>query len=74
MKPRSRIESRTLASRCYYWDKGEQKLTNKDILVVDEAGMLGSRQMARVLEEVRQNGSKLVLIGDPQQLQAIDAG
>ena len=70
----SGIESRTLASRCYYWDKGEQKLTNKDILVVDEAGMLGSRQMARVLEEVHESGAKLVLIGDPQQLQTIEAG
>ena len=69
----SGIESRTLASRFYYWDKGEQRLTNRDILVVDEAGMIGSRQMARVVEEVHRAGAKLVLIGDPQQLQAIEA-
>jgi Ti-type conjugative transfer relaxase TraA len=70
----SGIESRTLASRCYYWDKGEEKLTEKDILVVDEAGMLGSRQMARVLEEAKAAKAKVILIGDPQQLQAIEAG
>lgn len=46
----SGIESRTLASRCWYWDRGEQLPGHKDILVVDEAGMLGSRQMARILE------------------------
>lgn len=70
----SGIESRTLASRFYYWDKGEQLLTSKDILVIDEAGMIGSRQMARLLEQVEQQGAKIVLIGDPEQLQAIEAG
>lgn len=70
----SGIESRTLASRQYYWDQGEQLLTNKDILVVDEAGMMGSRQLARVLEEVARHHAKLVLVGDPYQLQAIEAG
>ena len=70
----SGIESRTLASRFHYWDKGEQSLTNKTILVIDEAGMIGSRQMARVLEHARTQGSKVILIGDPEQLQAIEAG
>lgn len=70
----SGIDSRTLASRCYYWDKGEELLTSKDILVVDEAGMIGSRQMARLLGEAESHGAKVVLIGDPQQLQAIEAG
>ena len=70
----SGIESRTLASRCYYWDKGAEHLTKKDVLVIDEAGMLGSRQVARVLDEVKTAGAKVVFIGDPQQLQAIEAG
>lgn len=70
----SNIVSRTFASRCHFWDKGEQRLTNKDILVVDEAGMLSSRQMARIMEEAQAGGAKVVLIGDPQQLQAIEAG
>lgn len=70
----SGIESRTFASREYYWNKGEEKLDKKDILVVDEAGMLGSRQLARIMEEVKEGGAKVVLLGDPQQLQAIEAG
>ena len=37
----SGIESRTLASRFYYWDRGQEQMTSKDILVIDEAGMLG---------------------------------
>jgi Ti-type conjugative transfer relaxase TraA len=70
----SGILSRTLASRCHYWDKGEQKLGANDILVVDEAGMLSSRQMARLMDEAKVGGAKVVLVGDPQQLQAIEAG
>lgn len=70
----SGIASRTFASRSYYWDKGEQALTKKDVLVVDEAGMLSSRQMGRLMEEAQAGGAKVVLVGDPQQLQAIEAG
>jgi Ti-type conjugative transfer relaxase TraA len=70
----SGIESRTMASRCYYWDKGEQLLTRNDILVVDEAGMIGSRQLNRLLEEAECQKAKVVLVGDPYQLQAIEAG
>lgn len=70
----SGIESRTLASRQYYWDRGEQLLTRRDILVVDEAGMIGSRQLARVLAEAERAQAKVVLVGDPYQLQAIEAG
>lgn len=70
----SGIESRTLASRLYYWDKGEEALRSRDIVVIDEAGMLGSRQLGRVLEEVHRHGAKAVLVGDPEQLQAIEAG
>jgi hypothetical protein len=41
--------------------------------VVDEAGMVGSRQMERVLSAA-DAGAKVVLVGDPEQLQAIEAG
>ena len=70
----SGIESRTLASRISYWNKDEEKLTKDTILVVDEAGMLGSRQVARILKEVEQAEAKVVFVGDTEQLQAIEAG
>lgn len=70
----SGIQSRTIASRSYYWNKGEQKLTSRDILVVDEAGMLGSRELARILKEANEGGAKVVHVGDTQQFQAIGAG
>ena len=70
----SGIESRTLASLEFAWKDGRDLLTQRDVLVVDEAGMVGSRQMERVLSAARAAGAKVVLVGDPEQLQAIEAG
>ena len=70
----SAIASRTLASFEHGWAQGFDRLTSRDILVVDEAGMIGTRQMERVTAEVSRAGAKLVLVGDVQQLQAIEAG
>ncbi len=70
----SGIESRTIASLFYRLDKNTLQLGSRDILVVDEAGMLGTRTMERLIREVEGAGAKLVLMGDWQQLQAIEAG
>ncbi|WP_048848536.1 Ti-type conjugative transfer relaxase TraA, partial [Acetobacter indonesiensis] len=70
----SGIESRTLASLERAWERGFDLLERGDVLVVDEAGMVGSRQMERVLSVAREAGAKVVLVGDPEQLQAIEAG
>ena len=70
----SGISSRTLASLEHAWAAGREALGPRDVLVVDEAGLVGSRQMARVLGHARAAGAKVVLVGDPEQLQAIEAG
>jgi Ti-type conjugative transfer relaxase TraA len=70
----SGIASRTIASLEHAWGQGREQLGPKDVLVVDEAGMIGSRQMERVLSQARDAGAKVVMVGDPEQLQAIEAG
>lgn len=70
----SAIPSRTIASLEYQWAQGRELLTSRDVLVIDEAGMIGSRQMERLVSAANEAGAKLVLVGDPQQLQAIEAG
>lgn len=70
----SGIHSRTLASYEYAWQSGRDSLTPRDVLVIDEAGMVGTRQLARMLEEAEAAGAKVILVGDPEQLQAIEAG
>jgi len=70
----SGIGSRTLASLEYAWQADRDRLTSRDVLVVDEAGMVGTRQLARVIRAAESARAKVVLVGDPEQLQAIEAG
>jgi hypothetical protein len=56
------------------WQQGRDLLTTRDVLVIDEAGMVGTRQLERVLSHATEAGAKVVLVGDPQQLQSIEAG
>ena len=70
----SGIPSRTLASLEYAWARDRDHLTRNDVLVIDEAGMVGTRQMRRILEAAERGGTKVVMVGDPEQLQAIEAG
>ena len=70
----SGIASRTLASLEHQWANDRERLTSKHILVIDEAGMIGTRQLERVVTEAEKQGAKVVLVGDPEQLQAIEAG
>ena len=68
------IEGRTLASWEMRWKMGTAQLGSRDVMVIDEAGMVGSRQLARFVSEAERTGAKLVLVGDHEQLQAIGAG
>jgi ATP-dependent exoDNAse (exonuclease V) alpha subunit len=52
----SGIASRTIASMEYQWDQGRELLGPRDVLVIDEAGMIGTRQMERVLSEAEGRG------------------
>jgi Ti-type conjugative transfer relaxase TraA len=70
----SGIASRTIASMVHGWKQDRDLLTSRDVLVIDEAGMVGTRQLERILSHANEAGAKVVLVGDPQQLQAIEAG
>ncbi len=65
----SGIESRTMASLQDAQSKGLDSFSAEDVVVIDEAGMAGSRQLA-----AEASGAKVVLVGDPDQLPAISAG
>jgi Ti-type conjugative transfer relaxase TraA len=70
----SGIASRTIAGLEHGWGQGRDLLTARDVLVIDEAGMVGTRQLERVLSHAAEVGAKVVLVGDPRQLQSIEAG
>jgi Ti-type conjugative transfer relaxase TraA len=53
---------------------GKRRLDERTVLVVDEAGMLGTRRLATLIAEADAAKAKVVLVGDPKQLPEIDAG
>lgn len=54
--------------------RGPLVIDKKTVLVVDEAGMLGSKDLAKLLKAVEAGGGKLILVGDHRQLPPIPAG
>jgi conjugative relaxase-like TrwC/TraI family protein len=68
------LEAMTVAGLIRDLDRGEVRLSSRSVLLVDEAGMVGSEHLARVIGHAEEAGAKLVLVGDPEQLGAIEAG
>ena len=69
----TRIRSSTLTR--FLWKAPEMGgLPKGVVVVVDEAGMVGSRQLAEVSDLAEAASGKLILIGDHHQLAEIDAG
>ena len=66
----SGIKSQTIAS----WLNPNHIIDRRTIVIIDEAGMVGSKQMADVIQKVEQSKAKLILVGDERQLQPIAAG
>ncbi|MET8832036.1 MobF family relaxase [Streptomyces sp. NPDC004610] len=73
LRDASGIPARTVASWITEIETGEG-LRGVDVLVVDEATMVDDRAAAVLMAEAARTGTKVVAIGDPQQLQAIGAG
>jgi len=68
------LEANTVAGLLGSLDRGYVELDERTILLIDEAGMVGTEDMAGLISHAEAAGSKLVLIGDPGQLDAIEAG
>jgi conjugative relaxase-like TrwC/TraI family protein len=54
--------------------KGRPALAGGSVLLIDEAGMVDSATLARLIDHAKAAEAKLVLIGDPAQLGEIEAG
>jgi conjugative relaxase-like TrwC/TraI family protein len=74
LPPPGRDLDTTRIDRALDEQQGERVLDERTVLVVDEAGMLGSRKLARLLDYAAEARAKIVLVGDDQQLASIEAG
>jgi len=54
--------------------KGQIRLDARSVVVVDELGLLGTRQLLDLLRVQAATGCQVVAVGDPKQCQAIEAG
>ena len=71
----SGIQSYTIDSLLMDLDDPESEgLPRGSVLVVDEAGMVGTRKLARVFHHADRAKAKVVLVGDDRQLPEIQAG
>lgn len=55
-------------------EKGRISLDAKSVVVVDELGLLGTRQLNELLRAQKEHGFQIVAIGDPKQMQSVEAG
>ncbi|MDB5975068.1 MAG: exonuclease subunit alpha [Nevskia sp.] len=70
---KSGIEAKTLQS--WLLDReASAALSNRTIVVLDEAGLVGNRAVLATLERVRDRGARIILVGDKKQYEAVEAG
>ncbi|MCU4161649.1 relaxase domain-containing protein [Acidiphilium sp. AL] len=55
-------------------ERGKLVLDRKSVVVVDELGLLGTRQLNVIMAAQAEKKFQLVMIGDPKQMQAVEAG
>lgn len=75
----ARIPTDTVAKFFFEHDRAAPgdhrwRLRAGEVVIVDEAGMVASRDLARLAVIAEQAGAKLVLVGDYAQLGAVEAG
>lgn len=65
------LDAHTLAS---FLKTKEKPIDKNTLVLLDEAAVVGSRQMERLMKIVEKAEARLVLIGDTKQTEAIEAG
>ncbi len=70
----------TLAKLLYEWDRTDRapldryRLPLGTTVIVDEAGLIGTASLHRLVDLADHHGWRLALVGDPRQLQAVGRG
>lgn len=54
--------------------QGKIELGPKSLILIDEAGLVGSRHMSTIFAAAKKSGAKVILTGDTKQLAPVDAG
>ena len=65
------MRTASLAAWQARWSRGERPKRDCFVFIMDEAGMVGAGQWARIAGVVSAMGGKLIAVGDPEQLQPV---
>ena len=65
------MRTASLAAWQARWSRGEAPERDRFVFIMDEAGMVGAGQWARIAGVVSAMGGKLIAVGDPEQLQPV---
>lgn len=66
------IKAHTIAKLLKDLEQNKSVLGDKTVLIVDEAGQVGTRQLSTLLQAAEKFGSKVILVGEDKQLHAIE--
>jgi conjugative relaxase-like TrwC/TraI family protein len=64
----------TIAMLRHHLDASPDPLRSGTLIIVDEASMVSTSDLAWLVEQVETCDGKLVLVGDPKQLPSVDSG
>lgn len=66
--------TRAVASFLRVAEIGKLDLSRRSVVIIDEIGLLGTRQLNDMLAVQKRSGFQLVVLGDPKQMQSVEAG
>ena len=64
----------TLHSELWFVENGKRRWNDKTVVLVDEAGMVDTKTMGRLMSAARSARAKVILVGDDRQLQSVALG
>ncbi len=71
---RDGLDARTIHSALGSLDRGKIEWNSRTVIMVDEAGMISTRLLARLLSHAEHAGAKVILLGDEKQLASMGRG
>jgi Ti-type conjugative transfer relaxase TraA len=74
MKQTGFTDASTIAAELVRLEKGSSRWDRNTVLIVDEAAMLSTKQLATVTDRAAEAGAKVILAGDDKQLASIERG
>lgn len=67
-------EAKTCHNFLFSLKNGKMAVNSNTLIVIDEAGMLGTELSVELFHAVKTSGAKLVLVGDDRQLSSVERG